>query len=412
MRTILHCDMNNFYASVECLYRPELRERPVAVCGDADLRHGIVLAKNYPAKACGIRTGEATWQARQKCPGLIVLPPDYSRYLRFARLARDIYTDYTDRIEPFGPDEAWLDVTGSCGLFGSGGAIADEIRRRVRQELGITASVGVSWNKIFAKLGSDLEKPDATTVIARDNFRERVWPLPVGDLLYVGRATERKLAVKSIRTIGELAGTEAEALHVWFGKWGDVLYSFSNGLDASPVAPMGAEAMIKSVGNSTTTPRDLENDEDVRVILSVLCESVAMRLRELALECRTVEIGIRDNSLFSLVRQKKQPRPTSLARELHRAAMELFQANYRWQRPIRSLGVRACELCAPGESVQLSLLDDEDRRDKLFRLENAMDDIRRRYGSLSIRPALLLADRRLGDLNPKDDHVIHPVGYF
>jgi DNA polymerase-4 len=184
MRTILHCDMNNFYASVECLYRPELREKPVAVCGEAELRHGIVLAKNYPARACGIRTGEATWQARQKCPGLIVLPPTIPA-IALSRLARDIYADYTDQIEPFGPDEAWLDVTGSGSLFGSGRTIADEIRRRIRQELGVTASVGVSWNKIFAKLGSDLNKPDATTVISRENFRDRVWPLPVGDLLYV-----------------------------------------------------------------------------------------------------------------------------------------------------------------------------------------------------------------------------------
>ncbi|MPM11999.1 DNA polymerase IV [bioreactor metagenome] len=412
MRTILHCDMNNFYASVECLYRTDLREKPVAVGGDVEQRHGIILAKNYPAKALGVKTGEAIWQAKQKCPGLVVLPPNYKRYLRFARQARGIFADYTDQIEPFGLDEAWLDVTASVDLFGSGENIADEIRKRIREELGITASVGVSWNKIFAKLGSDLRKPDVTTAITRENYRERVWPLPVGDLLYVGPATKKKLALKCIHTIGELAETDREALRRWFGKWGDVLYVFSNGLDASPVARMGAEAMIKSVGNSTTTPRDLENNEDVSIILYVLCESVAMRLRELNLECRTVEIGVRDNTLYSFVRQKKQPRPTNLARDLHRAAMELFVNNYEWQKPIRSIGVRGCELCAAGESVQLSLLDDEARRDKVIRMEAAMDDIRRRFGNLSICRAMLLGDRRLGGINPKDDHVIHPVGYF
>jgi len=412
MRTILHCDMNNFYASVECLYRPELRGKAVAVGGDVEQRHGIILAKNYPAKAFGIKTGEVIWQAKQKCPGLIVLPPNYKLYLRFSRLARSIYADYTDQIEPFGLDEAWLDVSNSVGLFGSGEIIANEIRRRVRDELGITASVGVSWNKIFAKLGSDMKKPDATTVITKENFKDTVWPLPVGDLLYVGRATNKKLALKCIHTIGELARTDAEALHYWFGKWGEVLFAFSNGLDNSPVARMGAEAMVKSIGNSTTSPRDLENNEDVSIIFYVLCESVAMRLRELGLECRTVEISVRDNTLYSFVRQKKQSRPTSLACDLHRAAMELFEANYKWQKPIRSIGVRGCELCAAGGSVQLSLLDDENRRDKLVRLEATVDDIRRRYGNLSIQRALLLSDRRLGNINPKDDHIIHPVGYF
>lgn len=412
MRTILHADMNNFYASVECLYRPELRGKPVAVSGDAEQRHGIILAKNDPAKAFDVRTGETIWQARQKCPDLVVLPPDYPRYLRFSRLARSIYADYTDRIEPFGPDEAWLDVTASADLFGTGKTIADEIRLRIRKELGITASVGVSWNKIFAKLGSDRKKPDATTVIARGNFKDVVWPLPVDDLLYVGPATRKKLALKCIHTIGELAAAGTESLHGWFGKWGDILYVFANGLDDSPVARMGTEAMIKSVGNSVTAPRDLKNDADAGILLFVLCESVAMRLRELGLECGTVELSVRDNTLYSLTRQKKQPRPTNLAPDLYRAAMELFRTHYKWYRPIRSLGVRGCGLCAAGGCAQLSLLVDEERRDRRIRLEAAVDDIRRRYGNLSIRRALLLTDRRLGTLDPKDDHVIHPVGYF
>jgi len=404
--------MNNFYASVECLYRPELRGKPVAVGGDVEQRHGIILAKNYPAKACGIRTGEAIWEAKGKCPGLTVLPPDYKKYLRFARCAREIYADYTDQIEPFGPDEAWLDVTASTGLFGEGETIANEIRRRIREELGITASVGVSWNKIFAKLGSDYKKPDAMTVITPENYRDIVWPLPAGDLLYVGPATKRKLRDRAVHTIGDLANLDPAYPRSWFGKMGDVLHAFANGYDASPVTQMGAEAVVKSVGNSTTTPRDLENNEDVSIVLMVMCESVAMRLRELGLECRTVEIWVRDNALSSFVRQKKQQRSTSLAAELHHAAMEIFEANYRWQKPIRSIGVRGCELCAAGGEIQLSLLADEERRDRLVRLEAAMDDIRRRYGVLSVRRALLLTDPRLGGINPKEDHVIHPVGYF
>lgn len=411
-RVILHSDLNNFYASVECLYRPELRDKPVAVGGDPELRHGIILAKNNLAKKYGIKTGEAIWQARQKCPGLIMLTPDYKKYLRFARLAREIYADYTNQIEPFGLDEAWLDVTGSTGIFGSGESIADEIRRRMLDELGITVSVGVSFNKIFAKLGSDMKKPDATTVITRENYKEKVWPLPVGELLYVGPATQRKLSVRGIRTIGALARLDPSYLRAWFGKWGNVLYAFANGEDASPVTVMGEEALIKSIGNSTTTPRNLENNEDVRKILYALCESVAMRLREHGLECRTVEIQVRDCELFSFVRQQKQPRPTALACTLHSAAMALFERSYLWSKPIRSIGVRAGELCPAGDSVQLSLNDDEEKIKRLERLECAMDGIRRRYGNLSIGRALLLADRSLGMINPKEDHVIFPVGYF
>ena len=412
-RTVLHADLNNFYASVECLYRPDLRGKPVAVGGDPEQRHGIILAKNYPAKKYGITTGEAIWQAKQKCPELVVLPPNFRLYLRFARLARQIYADYTDQIEPFGLDEAWLDVTGSASLFGDGQTIADEIRRRISDEMGVTASVGVSWNKIFAKLGSDMKKPDATTVISKENFKQSVWKLPAEDLLYVGPATHRKLLARNIKTIGDLALTEPEYLHTWFGKWGDVLYTFANGLDTSPVACLGEEAMIKSIGNSTTTPRDLTCNADVSLILYVLCENVAMRLREHGFECRTVEISVRDNDLYSFTRQHKQGRPTNLASEIHKAAMELFCKSYDWRKPIRSVGVRGCDLQTAGSDfLQLSLLYDEARRDKLIRLEVTIDRIRQRFGNLSIQRALLLKDRGLGTINPKDDHVIHPVGYF
>ena len=310
-RTILHVDLNNFYASVECLYRPEIRGMPVVVAGDVEARHGIILAKNYPAKELGVKTGEAIWQAKQKCPGLIIVPPDFKKYLRFSKMAREIYADYTDRIEAFGIDEAWLDVSGSQEIFGTGPVIADTIRRRLGEEIGLTASVGVSFNKIFAKLGSDMKKPDATTVITEENFRQKVWPLPVGELLYVGRATKRKLVSRAIFTIGDLARRDMNDLKLLLGVWGETLWHFANGLDLDPVRQVGEDSLIKSVGNSTTTARDLLNEEDVKIIMYVLAESVAARLRIHGLRCSTVAISVRDNELLSFERQGKLPTPTS-----------------------------------------------------------------------------------------------------
>jgi len=409
---ILHVDLNNFYASVECLHRPELRDKPVVVGGNPALRHGIVLAKNYLAKSFGIKTGEVIWQARKKCPDLIALPPDYSLYLRFARLAREIYLNYTDQIEPFGIDEAWLDVTKSINLYGTGKEIADQIRARIKFELGITASVGVSYNKIFAKLGSDLKKPDATTVITPENFREVVWPLPASDLLYVGRSTERKLARYMIRTIGDIATTSRDFLHFILGKWGDVLWSFANGEDDSPVAIFGEEGFIKSIGNSTTTPRDLVNNEDVKLVLYVLAESVAARMREHGFRCRTVQIHVRDTDLAVFERQAKTARPTNLSSEIALLAMKLFTDNYHWEKPLRSIGVRGTDLVTEGKAIQVSLFMDEEKRKRHEDLEKTVDILRKRFGHFSIQRGMMLGDRRLTDLNPKDDHVIHPVGFF
>lgn len=411
-RVILHSDLNNFYASVECLYRPELRNQPVAVCGDPSLRHGIVLAKNYPAKRTGIKTGEAIWQARQKCPNLVVVPPNYRLYLRFAQMARRIYSDYTDQIEPFGLDEAWLDVGGTCRDGMTGQKIADDIRRRIRSELGVTASVGVSFNKIFAKLGSDLKKPDATTVITRDNFRQMIWPLPAAELLYVGPSTRRRLARLGIRTIGDLARLDLDFLRSYLGKWGEVLHCFSNGQDISPVATFGYESAIKSIGNSTTTPRDLETNRDVQLIFYVLSESVATRLREHHFKCRTIQIHVRDNALRTFERQAKLTRPSNLSSDIARLAMQLFLESYDWSRPIRSIGVRGSDLVSADTGIQLSLIENEGKIVKLERLESAIDHLRQRFGNAAIRRAILLEDRSLGKINPKDDHVIFPVGYF
>ena len=297
-KVVLHSDANCFYASVEMLYHPEYAGKPLAVGGDPEARHGIVLTANYVAKRKGVKTGMALWQAKQVCPDLIFVPPRMDLYLKFSSMLREIYSEYTNQVEPYGCDEAWLDVTDSFSLKGDGRKIAEEINRRVKKELGITVSIGISWNKIFAKLGSDYKKPDGITEFNRTNYRELIWKLPVSDLLYVGRSTNRTLQKYGIRTIGELARTDPSFLERQLGKMGLVIYSFANGWDDSPVSVEGYQAPIKSMGNSTTTPRDLENDQDVQIILMALAESVAARLRKHGFKCNVVSISIRDNGLF------------------------------------------------------------------------------------------------------------------
>lgn len=410
-RVILHVDLNNYYASVECLYNPALRDKPVAVCGDVEARHGIVLAKNYPAKAFGIKTGEAIWQAKKKAPGLVIIPPDFKKYLRFSRLAQSVYADYTDQVEPFGIDENWLDLTASTLLFGDGKKVADEIRSRIKAELGLTVSVGVSYNKIFAKLGSDMRKPDATTVITPENYKDIVWPLPVGDLLCVGRSTRQKLNNRVVYTIGDLAQRDPVDLRRILGVWGETLWMFANGYDTSEVRKAGAERVIKSVGNSTTAIRDLQNDDDVSMIVYVLSESIAARLREQGLKCAGVAISVRGNDLISFERQEQLKAPTFLSGDIADQAMQLFRANYRWHRPIRSIGVRGINLVTADHAEQLDLFDDGSS-ERLTKLEFVVDELRRRFGTRIISRASLLADRELTGFNPKDEHVIHPTSFI
>jgi len=411
-RVILHADMNNCYASIEILHHPRLKGHPVAVGGNVEQRHGIILAKNYEAKAYGIQVGQALWQARQKCPNLIILPPDYDKYLRFSRLFRGILTEYSDQVEPFGMDESWADVTGSSRIYGSGKIIADIIRERVKFELGVTVSVGVSFNKIFAKLGSDIKKPDATTVITEDNYRDMVWPLPAGDLLGVGRSTEARLKYYGVNTIGDIAKTGPVALQKWFGKWGLFLYSYANGMDDSSVKAVSHEAAIKSVGNSSTCPRDLENDRDAHIVFLNLAESVAERMRDLGVMAQTVQISLRTNDLEWCERQMALPAPSMIATELTDAAMKLLRKHYRWEKPLRGVGIRGTNLIPLDAVRQLSMFGDEERRRALEQLEYAIDGIRRRYGYHSIGRALLSTDEKLGKLDAKGDNVIHPVGYL
>ena len=411
-RHILHVDQNCFYASVEMQRHPELRDKPLAVCGSQEERHGIVLTANYLAKPYGVKTGMAIWQARQRCPNLVILPPDMDEYIRFSRMARDIYEDYTDQIEPFGLDESWLDVTGSVGLFGDPMSIAREISGRIKFELGITASIGVSDNKITAKLGGDYKKPDAITRIEADNYKEIAYPLPVEDLLYVGPATSRKLRAIGIRTIGRLAECPVDVLVRRLGKMGAVLHTFANGRDVSPVQRSDHIPNIKSVGNSATTPRDLETEADVKLMLYLLAESVCARMRELVSRCTVVEIYVRDTQLNSIVRQRKLQAPSCSSQELAETGLDIFRRNYRWDRPVRSIGLRGAGLVEAQGTVQLSLYTEDQKRDKWERIDTAVDHLRQRYGYMSVRRALMDSDPLLGHINVKDGHTVHPVGYF
>ena len=414
-RIILHSDCNCFYAAVEMLHNPHLRDIPMAVGGDVEARHGIVLTANYIAKRCGVKVGMALWQARQACPGITFVKPNYDEYIRFSKKARNIYRDYTDLVEPYGLDESWLDITRSTSMLGvSGGLpVAREISDRVKKELGITVSIGVSWNKIYSKFGSDYKKPDAITEISRQNYRDILWKAPVSDLLYVGRHTTAKLRRFGILTIGDLAVTDPEFLHDIFGKVGYVLSAFARGEDCTPVAGFDDSIPIKSVGNSTTTPRDLVNDTDVRLVIYLLSESVAARLREHRFIGNIIGISVRDNDLYSFTRQHKIGIPTNISEEIAGYAYALFKENYRWHAPIRSVGVRVSGLVPETTPHQTNLFMSEEMRDKYLKADLAVSDIRRRFGYESVLRGLMYFDKSLSGLDAKaDDHMIHPVAYF
>ena len=387
-RTILHCDLNSFYASVELLSHPELRQQPVAVCGDPDSRKGIILAKNEPAKRCGVKTAETIWQARQKCPDLALLPPHHDQYRQFSRIINDIYGQYTDLVEPFGIDESWLDITGSMHLFGGDArAIADGIRRRISQELGLTLSIGVSFNKVFAKLGSDYRKPDATTVIPPESWQEIVWPLPLNSLLYAGPAAQRALGQYGIHTIGDLAAVDPVLPQRLLGKLGRQLWDFANGRDTAPVRPQHEKEPVKSVGNSFTFRENLISREQVLQGMSLLCDSVASRLRHQNLYCGAVQIGLRDPAFRNISRQKQLACSTHSMRDLLRTAMELADCIWKPPSPLRLLSVTALSLTdrlETYEQVSLFVPQQSAGEAKLERLEETVDAIRKKYGGKAI----------------------------
>lgn len=390
--------MNNFFASVECRLNPSLIGHPVAVCGDPERRHGIVLAKSYEAKRFGVKTGEALWEAMEKCPDLVCVAPHYDKYEEYSKAAREIYAGYTDLVESYGMDECWLDVTASRRLFGDGETIANGIREKIKRELGVTVSVGVSFNKVFAKLGSDMKKPDATTVIDREHFKSVVWPLPVGELLYVGRATTEKLVRYGITTIGALAATPPETLRLLFGKNGDMLRTFANGLDVSPVSNIAAKSLIKSVSCGNTSPRDLVTLRDVETALLPLCSTVSSRLRKYGFLCETVQLYIRDFELHGMVRQKKLPRPGRTSSEIFKTALELFKENHTSGKPVRSLSVSASNLIYK-EEIQLSLDPVIMREQRREMAECAVDRINERFGKGAVVRGVYLADPELTSLH-------------
>lgn len=409
-RFILHSDLNNFYASVECLYNPDLRNKAVAVVGDEEKRHGIVLAKNYNAKKYGVKTGDTIWEAKQKClEELVCVTANFDRYYYVSKLVKDMYRTYTDKVESFGIDEAWLDVSDRVKTFEEAYVLAEKIRVRVIEEFGLTVSIGVSYNKIFAKLGSDLKKPNAVTLITPDNYQSLVWKLPCEDLLYVGRATQTKLNKMGINTIGDLANTNVEILKSVLGKNGETLHTFANGLDATPVAKYDDPQQIKSVGNSTTCPRDLKTNEEVKAVIIVLAESVARRMREKNLWCSTVCLGIKTSDLKSFEVSKKIEFSTNLASVIADECYKLF--DYDWSQTIRAVGVRATNLTSE-PNTQYNFFNNEQTNLKKEKFEKEIDKIRSRYGYNIIKRGSVCA-LKLDDINPENiTHTIHPVSYF
>ena len=385
MRAILHSDLNSYYASVEMMLNPSLRGKAVAVCGSTENRHGIVLAKSELAKMAGVKTGMVNWEAKRCCPNLIMVQPNFEQYIKYSALARNIYGRYTDQIEPYGMDECWLDITGSS--MGSPLAIAESIRETIKNELGLTVSIGVSFTKIFAKLGSDLKKPDAITCITPESYRKQIWALPASDLLYVGRATTEKLHKHGIETIGGIAQCDKMLLKSWLGINGIKLWEFANGVDDSRVRPFDYEPVAKSVGHGITCTADLENSNEVLQVLFELAQGVSRRLRQAELIATRVQLYIRDCNLNYHQFQCKLPYPTQSWREMVNCAMDLFRLRYTWQYPIRGVTIRAVDLISASMPQQLDLFGEHEKRKRNDNLEIAIEDIQRRFGRDAIRLA-------------------------
>lgn len=402
MRTILHSDLNNFYASVESLFHPEYAGCPLVVCGKVEDRHGIVLAKNMIAKKAGVKTGMVLFEAKKLCPNLVCIEAHHDLYLKYSRAVRKIYLEYTDQVEPFGIDEAWLDVTHSNACGGDGYKIAEEIRKRVKEEIGLTVSIGVSFNKVFAKLGSDMKKPDAVTVISKDNFKNKVWGLPASDLLYVGRATKDKLEKLNIHTIGELATFSKPILTSKLGKWSEVLLSYARGQDVDPVRKYDEFEELKSIGNSITYYRDIKTDDDVYSLLILLSESVCARMKHAGFKCaRTLSLVVTNDKLETTVRMTKATTPMSLSTEMAQTAFDLFKKTFSWSTAlVRMLGITVSDFT---EHKQLALFEDEKKKDKLVKLENVVEQMREKYGRKIINKAVILKDEHMVNLNIKGD---------
>lgn len=403
-RVILHCDCNSFFASVETVLDPSYRGVPMAVCGSEEDRHGIVLAKNEEAKKYGIKTAETVWSARRKCPHLVIAKPHYSEYVKYSALVNAIYARYTDIIEPFGIDESWLDVTASLKLFGSGKEIAERIREEVKRETGLTVSIGVSFNKVFAKLGSDYKKPDAITVISEESFRDIVFPLPASSLLFVGEKTAATLGSMGIRTVGDLAATNPALLNLKLGKAGEMLYKYANGLDDSPVSRPEEKEDAKSVGNGFTFRHDLATREECRIGIEFLSEEIARRLRAMGKKCTTVVLTVKDVYLQAIQRQRQQSPPTDIGKDIAASAFRILSESWSETKPVRMITVTATGLVdAASLAEQLDFFatkEDEQRREKDKKREETIDIIRQKFGNTSITSGAILSSD-IGIYEPK-----------
>ncbi len=391
-RAILHSDANCFYASVEMVLNPDLRDKAVAVCGSEEERHGIVLAKSEKAKRAGITTGMQNWKARQLCKDLIIVTPHFEYYSKFSRLLHEIYYRYTDFVEPFGLDECWLDVTDSIKAPME---IAEEIRQAVKDELGLTVSIGVSFNKVLAKLGSDLKKPDAITELTKENFKERVWNLPCGDLLYCGRSTAERLASIGVKTIGDLASLKPEYMSSQYGKNGIELWNYANGLDTSPVSHKDERVMPKSIGHGITCVENLKTLDEARAVIYTLCQDIGHRLRAEEVRARGVSLGIKDTNLSYASFRKKLEIATQDEANIAKTAYEILKEHHDPRREIRALTVTAINLESEHEVEQIDMFFDYGGLEKKKRLNRAIDSIKSEYGTGAIVPAVILNEDKI-----------------
>ena len=399
-KTILHCDLNNFYASVEQKLHPEYDGLPLAVCGNPKMRHGIVLAKNQLAKQAGVQTGEAIWISKQKCPDIVFVPPHYNEYVRISKQVFSIYTEYTDRVESFGIDECWLDVTGSKKLFGDGKQIADELRERIKRELGLTISVGVSFTKTLAKLGSDLKKPDATTVLDKADYMKRIGSMSPSELIMIGKRTAWKLETLNIHTIAQLASADRKLLRYHFGIIADNMINAALGIESDEVKRFDDIRIPKSISNGTTTPRDIANEDEAKIVVYALSEMVATRLRKYNLVASGISLSIKNPDLKWVSKQTPLEIATSNASDIAKTAMELLLKMHKFDAPLRAITVGAIRLNNRTE-MQLSLFDGEN--EKADKLEQSIDKIRGKYGYNAVKRGLLLDDELTGNLHDDDD---------
>lgn len=411
-RKILHVDINHCFAQIIEMMYPQLKEVPMAVGGSEESRSGIILARNLEAKKFGVTTAETLREAYEKCPNLVIVPPSYAHFVYYSEKVKDIYREYTDKVESFGIDEAWIDLTNSETLFGDAVDIARLIQQRVLDEVGLTVSCGLSYNKVFAKLGSDMIKPSGFVVITKENFHSVVWPLPVEDLLYVGAATKAKLNALSIFTIGDLANQTSKYMKSMLGKNGEMIWYFANGYDVTEVMLNGSSDPVKSIGNSITTVEDIRNIEDAKIVFQVLAESVSSRLRDANLMGGVIAISLRDNQLKSITRQRKLEHRTNLSTEIMETVLELVRENYYFHLPLRSIGIKMSKLSIDDGVFQLNLFVDEKEREKQKRLEQCIDIIRGKYGFEKVQRLSVHINRNLTDFDPKGEHTIFPVSWF